>query len=890
MRAPLPAYEGHEPFLFVCYSHDDSEAVHAELAALQHEGFRVWYDDGIVAGSEWSEALARRIRDCSVFLYLVTPQSVRSPHCRREVNFALDQDRRIVVAHLEPTELPDGLKLSLNNRQAILRYRHDRADYRARLGRALHEALAVDEPRAESPKTLVSIAAPVGDRGAAPSAPPDDEAPSIGNLPRRRSALIGREAELEQIGALLEESGLVTITGTGGVGKTRIAVEFAQRRQTRYADGAWLVELAPLSEGAQVAAGIARALGLELPPGRDQIDALIVRLRARDCLLVLDNCEHLIDAVAAVAEAVLERTERVKLLASSQELLGVEGERVFRLRSLAEADAAALFVARASAADATFRPRPRDETAIAAICQRLDGIPLAIEMAASRAPALGCEGVLERLDDRFRILTGGRRTALPRQRTLQATLDWSHGLLSPEDAAVFRRLGVFTGGFTLEAASKVCADERLDAVEVIDALASLVAKSLVTADADGEPTRYRLLETTRMYALEQLAAAEETASVQRRRAAYFAEFTAATRRDYYTLTDDAFHARYAPDMANIEGAIDWAFGPDGDPEQGIVITANSWPAWAAFTMAVRYGHWAQTAHERVSASTPANVLTLLRRSLAGCLAGIAPRRAIPFAEQVVDELRAGDDPFALGDTLVSLSQAKRLAGHEEEARRLSEELWEFVARLRPSRLTMASYQTQILDAMLSNPPAAHRLSAEGARLGDSIGAIGWANLLRADSFGDPDGDVEESIAGLRALLRSIRPTHMFRNSVIAVASFHLTYWLATRRGSGDIEEAYEILRGLERFMGRYFPPRFLWGIARIAILDGRPADGARLFGAFLASTAEAGVDFSFSRRNSALMLALLREHLSDSEIEALMADGRRLSPEHVYSLAVRAEP
>ena len=209
----------------------------------------------------------------------------------------------------------------------------------------------------------------------------------------------------------------------------------------------------------QVASAVARAMNIELPPGQDSVNALVDRLRLRQCLIILDNCEHVIDAVAAFAEAVLEQSHEVKLLTSSQELLGVEGEQVFRLRSLGEPDAAALFTERAHGADARFKITAQNRSAVAAICRRLDGIPLAIEMAAARAPSLGCEGVLERLDDRFRVLTGGRRTALPRQRTLLATLDWSHGLLSEGDAAVFRRLSVFSGGFSSEGASEV-ADGR----------------------------------------------------------------------------------------------------------------------------------------------------------------------------------------------------------------------------------------------------------------------------------------------------------------------------------------------------------------------------------------------------------------------------------------------
>jgi len=290
------------------------------------------------------------------------------------------------------------------------------------------------------------------------------------NLPMRSGKLIGREADMAQIASLFGESDLVTVIGPGGVGKTRIAVEFAHTQLGAYDDGVWLAELAPVADPEQVTSVVARAVNIELPVGQDPLIALMERLRLRHCLIVLDNCEHVIDAVASLAEALLAHTSKVKLLASSQEMLSIEGERVIRLRSLGEPDAVSLFAERATAADTAFALRPQDAGAVAAICRRLDGIPLAVEMAAARAPSLGCEGVLQRLDDRFRILTGGRRTAMPRQRTLQATLDWSHGLLSEADAAVFRRLGAFTGGFTLEAASKVAVDERLDSFGVVDAL------------------------------------------------------------------------------------------------------------------------------------------------------------------------------------------------------------------------------------------------------------------------------------------------------------------------------------------------------------------------------------------------------------------------------------
>jgi hypothetical protein len=441
---PEPSYTGDQPFFFVSYGHADSDLVYPEMRWLQEAGFNLWHDDGIHVGSVWRKAIADALTAAAGMLFVATKSSVESDHCLKELSFVLDEGKPVFVVQLDDTKLPGLLRLSLADRQMLSRAEFDEKTYRAKL---IHALSTVAKPASRTAADAPSPAAAIR---------------YTNNLPKRLGALIGRESEMGALAGLLERADLVTITGTGGVGKTRIAIEVGLSKLDAYEDGVWLVELAPVSDPEQVPAAIARAMNIELPGGQDPQAALVDRLRARECLVLLDNCEHVIDAVAGLAEAVLDASDSVKMLASSQELLGVEGERVFRLRSLGEADAAELFVERAQAVEATFKADARNREAIAAICHRLDGIPLALEMAAARAPALGCEGVLQRLDDRFRVLTGGRRTALPRQRTLLATLDWSHGLLNETDASVFRRLGVFTGGFTLEGASEVAADDRID--------------------------------------------------------------------------------------------------------------------------------------------------------------------------------------------------------------------------------------------------------------------------------------------------------------------------------------------------------------------------------------------------------------------------------------------
>ena len=320
---------------------------------------------------------------------------------------------------------------------------------------------------------------------------------------------------------LLRQHFVVTVVGAGGIGKTRVAqavaAEIAVESAADFPDGVWWVELAALSDGALVPSAVARALGVQLPGDRLPKEAIVSLLASQRLLLVLDNCEHLIDAVTEFVESVRAAAPQVRFLVTSQETLKTggraylsrgwtcgtsrrwRGERVagWRRRTLRRACAGA---------DPNFALTPAHTTAVIEICRRLDGIPLAIELAAARLPLLGIEGLRARLDERFNVLTAGARVVLRRHQTLRATLEWSHGLLTPDEQTVFRRLGVFAGSFTLEAAQQVANDERIDAWAALDHLGALVDKSLVLAEGDPVP-RYRLLETTRAYALERLAEA-----------------------------------------------------------------------------------------------------------------------------------------------------------------------------------------------------------------------------------------------------------------------------------------------------------------------------------------------------------------------------------------------
>jgi predicted ATPase/DNA-binding CsgD family transcriptional regulator len=341
------------------------------------------------------------------------------------------------------------------------------------------------------------------------------------NLPAPATSFVGRVNELGDITALLGRSRLITLTGTGGVGKTRLAVEAAAEVLDRTADGVWLAELAVLVDPGLVAPAVAAVVGVQEAPDRPVLDTLLGALRTRELLLVLDNCEHVISACASLTEALLRSCRGVHLLATSREPLGVAGEQVYRVPSLAlptadqvaggeealkACEAVRLFVDRAAAHQPTFRLEANTAAAVVSICGQLDGIPLAIELAAARLRSLGVGDIEGRLDDRFRLLTGGYRSALPRQQTLRALVDWSYDLLGSSEQSALRRISTFAGTFDLAAAEEVAAADEVEAGAVLDMIAALVDKSLVQLEVSGgSPARYRLLDTVRQYAAERLS-------------------------------------------------------------------------------------------------------------------------------------------------------------------------------------------------------------------------------------------------------------------------------------------------------------------------------------------------------------------------------------------------
>jgi predicted ATPase len=385
---------------------------------------------------------------------------------------------------------------------------------------------------------------------------------------------------------------VVTLTGPGGIGKTTLALEVAHSLLADFESGGWRVDLASLSDPDLVPAAVASVLGLKL--GGEAVSAESVARAVVDdnLLLILDNCEHLVDAVANLAETFARVCRRATILVTSREILRIYGECVYRVPPLEVPtleqkepgdilghSAVELFITRATALNSDFVPQAQNLPSIAAICHHLDGIPLAIELAAARASALGIEELAARLNNLFNLLTGGRRTALPRHQTLRATLDWSYGLLAEPERVTLHSLAIFAGPFGLDAATAVAASPEFAASNPVEALSSLVAKSLVVAEIGSAIARYRLLDTTRAYALEKLEASGERGRIARRHAEYYQDLFERAEAEWETRPTPGWLTEYAWRIDNLRAALDWAFSPGGDASIGVALTAAAVPLW-----------------------------------------------------------------------------------------------------------------------------------------------------------------------------------------------------------------------------------------------------------------------------------------------------------------------
>jgi predicted ATPase/class 3 adenylate cyclase/DNA-binding CsgD family transcriptional regulator len=532
-------------------------------------------------------------------------------------------------------------------------------------------------------------------------------------LPVQFTSFVGREADVAQVRDLVPQNRLVTLTGAGGVGKTRMAIQISGQIVNEFADGIWYVDLAPITDPDLVPITTARALGLPDQPGRSTTDTLRRFVADRQMLVVLDNCEHLLDASATLTVALLEAGPRLSLLATSREPIGVAGELSWRVPSLPLADKAIeLFVDRAHRARPDFVVNDDNAATVTEICRRLDGVPLAIELAAARVRALSLAEILDSLHDRFRLLTGGARTAVRRQQTLRASVDWSHALLTEPERVLFRRLAAFMGGFDLVGAQSVCGGADVERYQVLDQLALLVDKSLVVADESGSRTRYRLLETMRQYALEKLGESGEADAVRTRHRDYYtamaATLDAPAGNDYEQRVEQA-----EAEIDNLRAAFAWS-RENSDSGPALALACSLQPLWQARGRLREGLAWFDSAladddarHAEVASTVLARALAdravlatwmgepgtiaqaqqalaiarelddpgLLVRALSACgyIAAYKGETAAPYFAEAIGPARASDDWWRLSQILASQAAGAILIGDPSAARAPAEE-------------------------------------------------------------------------------------------------------------------------------------------------------------------------------------------------------------------------
>jgi predicted ATPase/class 3 adenylate cyclase len=519
---------------------------------------------------------------------------------------------------------------------------------------------------------------------------------SPNNLPRKLSSFIGREREITEVKRLLSTTHLLTLVGTGGAGKTRLALQVAGEVLEAFPHGVWLVELGTVTDPALVTQAVASVLGVREEPGRSLEQILAGYLKSRQLLLMLDNCEHVVSAVAALAERLLENAPRLQILCTSREALGITGETAFRVPSLSvpdarrlppletleQSEAVRLFVARAAAVVPGFALTERNAAPIVQICQRLDGIPLAIELAASRAKVLSVEQIASRLDDRFRFLAGGSRTALPRHQTLRAAMDWSYDLLTAQERAVLRRLSVFNGGCSLTAAESVCANGDVERHEVLDLLTRLVDKSLVLVEQRAGAVRYVMLETVRQYSRGKLLDAGESSTIRTRHLIWAIGLTEYAGAQLFGADQLAWLNRLDLERDNVRSALEWAIGERSGAE-ALRLTAALWWYWVLRSRITEGREWVEKTLEIAPEPGAARARALVGAGLFAAFSGDIGG-STRLAEDALAMARQHDDRLPIGSALLLLAMSASYRGdHAQSMDRASEALEIFQALGRP---------------------------------------------------------------------------------------------------------------------------------------------------------------------------------------------------------------
>ncbi|GII30824.1 ATP-binding protein [Planotetraspora mira] len=690
----------------------------------------------------------------------------------------------------------------------------------------------------------------------------------VGNLPADVTSFVGRRHELAEIRRLLSVSRLVTLTGVGGVGKTRLALR-AAFEQHRAFDEVWLADLSGLDDPALVGQTVAATVGLRDQTTGSTVRALSEFLSTRRTLLVLDNCEHLLDAVATLADTLLRGIPELRILTTSRQSLGIMGERVMRvaplpvpesdgartLKALERYDAVTLFTERAAAVLPGFTLDDGNREAVATLCRRLDGIPLAIELAAVRLRTLSVDGLVERLDDRYRWLTGGSRTAVPRQRTLHALIDWSFQLLSPAERTLWTRMSIFPGHFDLEAAEAVCSGDGIAREDVLDLLDAVVDKSLLLREEHAGDVRYRMLETLREFARTREPGPDERRALARRHRDFYLRLTGQAAAEWFGPRQVSWFGRLRQEQANLRAALEFCLREPGEAAIGLrMATDLHRPHWLPNSLFIQGRHWIGHMLDADPDRTAARAQGLCTTAWLAFTQGDAAAGE-PLLEQARDLARELDDPVSLSQVCLVSGKAAHNRGDFEQAVPLLEEA--------VTLLTAVGDGFAVATALLA--------------LADATGCLG--DRARAGEL------FEQGLA-----LSADRDESWCRAWTLAIFAIHL--WR-----QGDNERATAAAReGL--LLGRAFDDRLSLAtavevLAWILSAEGHHTKAARMLGAADAIARTVGVSTLRMGRyveQHEECVAALENQLGAKRLARAMQQGGRLTLEEAVAEALGAEP
>jgi predicted ATPase/DNA-binding CsgD family transcriptional regulator len=743
------------------------------------------------------------------------------------------------------------------------------------------------------------VRAQAGAGGVTSQQGPDD------NLPVHLTAFLDRTREVAEITSLISDRRLVTITGSGGVGKTRTSMQVAARLRGAFRDGVWFIELAPLNRGDYIVSTVATTLGVSLGAGDDQLERLTRALRTKASLLIFDNCEHVIEDAAQVIATILRRCPEVKILASSRQRLDIAGEEAYRLPSLEFPSRAAcarigaseamqfpaieLFVSRARAAYNGFELTDRNAPDVAEVCCRLDGIPLAIELAASRAAILSPRQLRERLDERFRVLTGGSRGALPRHRTLLALIEWSYGLLEEPERVLFRRLGIFASGFTVEAAVAVAGSPDQTDRDTFELLSSLIDKSMLLTELHGDVVRYRMLESTRVYALEKLAAADESDAMATRHLEYLRDHFAGLK-DAATRSGRTAKLLLAVEtnLADVRAALDGALAR-GDAIGGSALLALLGIRWSALGLHAE----AITRYTRFLDILP-NHEALLRAQLSSILArtfssAASKGRALATASQAVAYARASKDLPTLAEALYVFAVASAVQGRVDDASQALAEadaMSGLPASLRLSSLNARAFIYLMRGEFKEAVRSFQQQRDEQRFLGDATGEV--RTVMSLAEAEHADGNSARAAALVREMLRALedgQDPQTLGSMQVNLAG----YLIAQDDFVGATDVAFKGIRLLAEIDPEHeFIVCALEHLALISAVRGDLVQAATLGGYVDAALERTGCEreptewIVYERLTS-----LLESGLDPHERATLLAQGAALTPEAAIALALR---